>query len=272
MHPNITNVSLSLGGVHCGGEDYGLIVLGRDDPAWPGMERGFHNRPYLPGGVGEGGYLQPAEWEVPCRILASSEAQARTRLENLLYLLHTEEAQQLIFDSRPDVYFNVAAVAAAPAQWDRGGGGMEITLGFRLDDPTGYAVAESEKVWTVDSDPDSLTLAAADLGAGGLRPRVSWILNPVSEVTATITLFNAATGESFSCTTNVGAGAFIKFDADRQEVFTSADGETWARNNSGASGTVPGILPRVENALTLGGVADGTLTALWRERYAGLVR
>lgn len=265
------NLSLTLGGVYLGGTDYNVIVLGREDPGFSGIKRTYYEIPGRDGGEVDAGYLQPVKWTVPCRIHAASESEVRSRLESILYLMQSDEDQQLIFDSRPEIYWMVSAIEPAQARWDAAQSSMLIDLVFQLSDPTGYAVTETEQVFTVTSDPQTFSVLSGSLENGSVAPWPTWILE-AGESAIGFSLTNNTTGQAFSDTTDLTTGDMVKLDSKLQEKFTGVDGIAWDRDNSGGSGTVPRLKPRVTNSVTVTGIADATLTLRYRERFAAVIR
>lgn len=271
MNLSAYNMSLSFGGTYFGGPDHNLIVMGRDDPGWAGLKRTFHDVPQRDGGEMDGGYLKPMQWTVPCRIQALSEEACRAQLESVLFALYTDEDQQLIFDSRKDVFFMASCSEPAGARWDAGQCCLFIDLVFQLSDPTGYAVTETEKTFTIDSNPKTISILGGDLELGSVPPWAQWIVETDAECTGW-TIENATTGQTYVDSLGFAAGNFCKLDSQLQEKFYSSDGVGFARNNSGGSGTIPRLKPRVNNSITLTGFTAATLTVKYRERFAAVVR
>lgn len=264
-------LSLKIGDTYLGGPDYNVLVMGRDDPGWSGLSRTVYEIPFRDGGVGEGGVLKPVQWSIPCRIHADTEAQCRQRFESLCFALYSENDQQLIFDSNPGVYYLVSATEASAAKFDPGANCMAFELGFSLSDPTGYAVTETEKTFTITTNPQSFSVLAGDLENGSIPPWPTWILEAGASVT-TWTLTNATTGQAYSDDEDLTSGQFVKLDSKLQERLESADGVTYTRDNSSASGTIPRLKPRTTNTITVTGISSGTLTVRYRERYAAITR
>ncbi len=268
MEISAQNASFTVNGTYCGGDSYGVIVLGTEDPGFSGLKRSVHDIPGIHGAELEGGYLQGAKWTIPCLIQGDSESAVHTKLENLLYLLNSDLDLPLIFDSRPDVYWLVSATEPSAATWSSAQQVLHLNLALTLADPVAFAVDATESPETIAGTPHAFTVAT---GNGGVSPHVEWVIAPTADLTS-ITLANATTGETCTYTKAIANGTYLKLDSALQEVFTSPDGVNWTRNVPGSSGDIPRLSPRVTNNLTLTGVPSGTITATFRERYAGIVR
>lgn len=265
------NISFTLGGVYFGDPEYNVVVMGREDPGWPGLNRTTYDIPFREGAEADGGFLKTSSWTVPCRIDSGDEDSCRATLETLCYVMQSQVDIPLIFDSRPQFYFMVSGMESASARWDSGQGAIMVDLNFSLNDPTGYAVDETEKVYTITTNPQTFSVLAGDLEIGSVAPWPTWILNAAADCTAW-TITNNTTGEAFNDTTDLANGHYRKLDSKLMEKLHSAGGVNYTRVNSGGSGPVPRLLPRVTNSITVSGLTAGTLTVKYRERIAAAIR
>lgn len=274
--PTITGLSMTLtdasGNAYwLGDNEFKCLVRGSTDPFWPGLKRTSHEVPGGHGIVSEGGYLQAAQWPVSMRMFGDTQAELLAQMESLLFIVSQPGMMLATFDSRPGVYWRVDASVAAEATWVAGATCLEFTLTLSVLDPAGYSTDETQQVVTVNADPKSFTVLAAALLSGSLAAAPTYIIQPTGACTG-FTLLNSTTGEQAICSLDITAGQFIKIDAGNQETYTSALGVVWIRNNSGSSGSIPRLAPRVLNSLVLTGVAAGTLTINYRERFAAMAR
>ena len=264
-------VSFWLNDTYFGGPDYNVLVLGRDDPGWSGLKRTLHEIPNRDGGEFEGACLKPVTWTVPCKIMAESETQVRARLESVLFALNTEEEVRLVFDSRPDVFFMVSATEASGAKWDAGQGSLSMDLVFQLADPTGYAVEETEQVFTITTTPQTFSVLAGTLEKGNVAPWPTWIIEAGASTTL-VTITNNTTGQAYSESTDLESGDFVKLDTKLNEKFASTNGINYNRSMAGGIGNMPRLKPRATNSITLEGLGAGTLRLQYRERFAAIIR
>lgn len=249
---------------------HGLLLLRGPYPGAPPYRIDVQGIPYRHGGVSLGSFTEPRNLECQVLIQGDDPDDTLANRDAVFNVLNTDRERALLFENT-SIEGRQWYARLREASFDRwlGGTGMTYRLTFSASDPTAYAATATETVEDIESDPDSYTITPG----GNLFAEPVWeIKNTGASATSsgTISLSNAATGESIGWGGSIPAGGVLRVDAKRWIVeLDSGSGFVPVMSGLDASDQFPTLLPGVSNSITVGGVATGELTVTYRDRWLG---
>jgi phage-related protein len=165
-------------------------------------------------------------------VVGTSRATAEAYLDSIKAVLNRSMDGRLVLSNMPDRYWMAryqSLVGSWPAPSTFSG-----TLSFICHDPMAYAVAETNVVHAVDSDPKEISLTVA--GSGDAEPQ--FILTAGEAWDSTLYITNAALGQTFQWTGSMTSGQRLTIDS--RLWYVSLDGSA---SMTGVGGQFPKLSP-----------------------------
>lgn len=265
--------SLHFDNTDCASEDYGVIVTDPGVPEMPASRVDTQSVEGDGGGVTDGSWDESRIITPSIEVHGTSPANLRARLDNLWYLLRTEQGEKsLRFDAIPGRFWKARLFGGETNVEKLGISGRRMTLNFSAADPWGYSTTAKAIQKTMSEDPDTFIVEVSGTAVGGTVPALPvWIItNTTGGNISSVQLNNTTTEESITITKTIANNAKVKIDRPRWVVEYSNDGgSTYTKimDRKNASGMFPTLDPRVENTIVVTGCDPGTLDITYRERY-----
>jgi len=255
------------------GSDYNLSVFSDDNPIMPELMIGTYDIPNLDSQRLYTAKAQSRTIEIPCVIRGTSEANLRTRLDNMLDLIMLGNTSGYLKLDTFNTRIWYGRFVGRSSEKRHGGNNMLFTLSFQCEDMYSYATSLTTQTITISSDPQTFIVPATSgtTVAGTADPTPVWVVkNTSGSASSALTLANATTSETINTVSGIANGVWLKFDYPRQIVEASSDsGSTYASVMSAVSTStnIPKLLHGSSNSVTLTGLSAGSVVLTYYARY-----
>lgn len=103
--------------------------------------------------------------------------------------------------------------------------------------------------------------------SGTQRAHLVWIVKNGAAPVGSVTLNNAATGETVVWANTLNANEWLRFRSEIQRAEVSADGgENWTKRNENMTGLIPQVQGGINNVVTQTGPTTGTYEFIFTAR------
>jgi len=257
------------------GSDYNVSVFADDNPIMPELGIGTYDIPQLDSQRLYTAKAQSRTISIPCVIRGTSEANLRTRLDNMLDLIMLGNVSGYLKLDTFDTRIWHGRFVGRSDEKRHGANNMLFTLSFQCEDMYSYATSLTTQTIAISSNPQTFIVpgTSGTTVAGTADPTPVWVVKNTSGSTSgALTLANTTSSETINTTAGIVNGAWIRFDYDRQIVeWTDDGGVTWYASTAmaliGTNPNIPRLVHGVSNSVTLTGLASGSVVLTYYARY-----
>lgn len=244
-------------------EPYGLDVLRVSRPFLGPIRHTLKDFGIEDGGVALGGARGSVVIGVACALQDDDALEAR--LDALRSVLDARQDKPIVFGKWPDRYYLGKPSGELSIEEEDEGLAL-FTLKFLCAKPFAYSTTLADLDFVITASPQDLVIDAEDLANATEDVEPVIIVSPASAA-ASFTLRNLADTTPLSWMRGVQAGHFVKIDCGQHVSYVSSDGSEYTMDFGPKTGPYPTLRRRQENTLRITGLADGTVTVQFRERF-----
>lgn len=266
-----SGASMHFDGVDLSGSDYNVIVTRVDLTLRAAPRVDSQGLPHRHGGVTHGSLTDLRTIGVTAALWGDTGAEFEARVDALNALLAVDSDRSIRFDKRfPGRYWMGRPRGRVNAQY-RAGLFSEFTLEFICSDPRAFDVDErTAPDFAIESDPEVLTVEEYDPVGGSTPTDPVWQLqnDDIYDSASPVVVDNQTTEQRLQWGGTLAPGDMLELDTARMLARVSGDdGATWSISMSAVIGEFPQLRHGVQNTVQLEGIADGTLSLVYRARY-----
>ena len=265
--------SIYYNGTYMGSETYGFVVASSNFSviSQPRTRRAEFGQ--KAGGARQGGYRSMLDLQINGRVIGTDWDDLKLKADAIAKLLDpldpTDGDKTIVLDERNDRQWTGRLVSPIlpPVL---GCAAFDMPLTFAVD-PIAESTTETTQIFTITTNPDTITVPASGVVAGNVRALPVWkIKNTNASNVTDHTLKNTTTSQSVQNTITIGQNQFIRHDTERQITEFSTDDTTYSTamaSMDATDKTFPELQDGVSNSITVTGFTDAIVTITYRARY-----
>lgn len=246
--------------------DYGLTLLRHPHQLLPDLDQTLTKMSLTSRSVATPFSFMPRTFELPCIVRGSTKTERDSFLQSIAKALAEPTPQQLIFDSDTSLYYNAVLNGGISLEKINATAAL-LSIRMVAPDPCAYSVSEVTSGPHTLTQPFSVEIAAA----GGTASSYPTIEIDLGADTTLIEIENETTIQRIAYATPAFSGMKLLFVCD-PSIWTvyaempGSEGE-WTALMTNVTGKFPEISHLSTNSIQVTGVAAGTMTITYRNRY-----